>query len=87
MLRWDYMDAGGSLSQDMDRLIALDRGMRTWARWVDANVDATKTRVFFQSISPTHYKYSLSLSLSLSLSHYLFFCLMTSQNSADYFCS
>ncbi|PSR95051.1 hypothetical protein CEY00_Acc25806 [Actinidia chinensis var. chinensis] len=52
---WDSMDAGGSLYQDMDRLIALERGLRTWARWVDANVDATRTRVFFQSISPTHY--------------------------------
>ncbi|KAE9463605.1 hypothetical protein C3L33_04486, partial [Rhododendron williamsianum] len=53
---WDYMQSGGSLYQDMDRLVALERGLRTWARWVDANVDYSRTRVFFQSISPTHYK-------------------------------
>lgn len=52
---WDYMESGGSLYEDMDRLVALERGLRTWATWVDANVDATSTRVFFQSISPTHY--------------------------------
>ncbi|KAI5674981.1 hypothetical protein M9H77_05931 [Catharanthus roseus] len=52
---WDYMESGGSLYQDMDRLVALERGLRTWARWIDTNIDRTRTRVFFQSISPTHY--------------------------------
>ncbi|KAL1829026.1 hypothetical protein ACET3Z_007438 [Daucus carota] len=52
---WDYMEAEGQLYQDMERLVALERGLRTWAKWVDANVDKSKTRVFFQSISPTHY--------------------------------
>ncbi|KAL5710163.1 hypothetical protein ACHQM5_020763 [Ranunculus cassubicifolius] len=52
---WDYMEAGGTFYQDMDRLVAFDRGMKTWARWVDSNIDKTKTRVFFQSTSPTHY--------------------------------
>ncbi|KAL5721010.1 hypothetical protein ACHQM5_013620 [Ranunculus cassubicifolius] len=51
---WDYMEAGGTLYQDMDRLAAFERGMRTWSRWVDANIDTTKTRVFFQGISPIH---------------------------------
>ncbi|XP_052187884.1 protein PMR5 [Diospyros lotus] len=52
---WDYMESGGSLYQDMDRLVALESGMRTWARWVDTNVDTSRTVVFFQAISPTHY--------------------------------
>uniref|UniRef100_A0A1D1Z7K0 Uncharacterized protein n=1 Tax=Anthurium amnicola TaxID=1678845 RepID=A0A1D1Z7K0_9ARAE len=52
---WDYMGDGGSYYVDMDRLVALQKGLSTWANWVDANVDRTKTRVFFQSVSPTHY--------------------------------
>ncbi|XP_073023274.1 LOW QUALITY PROTEIN: protein PMR5-like [Primulina eburnea] len=52
---WDYMEADGSLYQDMDRLAAMDRGLRTWAKWVDSNVNGTRTKVFFQGISPTHY--------------------------------
>lgn len=52
---WDYMDLGGKLYEDMDRLVALERGLRTWARWIDANIDKTKTKIFFQGISPTHY--------------------------------
>ena len=39
----------------MDRLEAFYKGMSTWARWVDLNVDPSKTKVFFQGISPTHY--------------------------------
>ncbi|XP_068668909.1 protein PMR5-like [Aristolochia californica] len=52
---WDYMEVGEALYADMDRLAALERGMRTWAKWVDMNIDTTRTKVFFQSISPTHY--------------------------------
>ncbi|KAJ6692226.1 PROTEIN TRICHOME BIREFRINGENCE-LIKE 9-RELATED [Salix purpurea] len=61
---WDYMESGGTYYQDMDRMVALETGLRTWANWVDSNIDTARTRVFFQSISPTHYMY-----VSLSLSH------------------
>ncbi|XP_043712490.1 protein PMR5-like [Telopea speciosissima] len=52
---WDYMESGGTLYQDMDRSVAFERGLRTWAKWVDTNIDPTKIRVFFQGISPQHY--------------------------------
>lgn len=50
------MESMGTYYQDMDRLVALEKGLRTWANWVDKNIDRSKTRVFFQSTSPTHYK-------------------------------
>ncbi|RZC78058.1 hypothetical protein C5167_002239 [Papaver somniferum] len=53
---WDSMELGGSIYEDMDRLVAFDRGMRTWSNWVDTNIDTSKTRVYFQGVSPTHYK-------------------------------
>ncbi|XP_031375628.1 protein PMR5-like isoform X2 [Punica granatum] len=52
---WDVMEMGGTYFEDMDRLVALERGLRTWSNWVDSNLDPTRTSVFFQSISPTHY--------------------------------
>lgn len=40
----------------MDRLTAFSKGLTTWGRWVDQNIDPSKTKVFFQGISPTHYQ-------------------------------
>ncbi|KAK4787318.1 hypothetical protein SAY86_011151 [Trapa natans] len=53
---WDYMEFGNALYKDMDRLDAFSKGLTTWGRWVDSNVDSSKTEVFFQGISPTHYQ-------------------------------
>ena len=50
------MREGTKLSKDMDRLTAFSKALNTWASWADLNVDPTKTKVFFQGISPTHYQ-------------------------------
>ncbi|KAL6614832.1 hypothetical protein ACP70R_037102 [Stipagrostis hirtigluma subsp. patula] len=52
---WDFVQDGGQVMKDMDRLTAFSKGMSTWARWVDSNVDTSRTKVYFQGISPTHY--------------------------------
>ncbi|CAA0808446.1 Protein trichome birefringence-like 41 [Striga hermonthica] len=52
---WDYIEVGGQLHKDMDRVAAFERALHTWADWVDTNIDPTKTKVFFQGISPSHY--------------------------------
>ncbi|XP_019162569.1 PREDICTED: protein trichome birefringence-like 38 [Ipomoea nil] len=52
---WDYVQDGSQVTKDMDRLVAFYKGLTTWGRWVDLNVDPSKTKVFFQGISPTHY--------------------------------
>ncbi|CAK8565948.1 unnamed protein product [Lathyrus sativus] len=51
---WDYIELGGKYYQDMDRLEAMERGLKTWANWVDTNIDQRRTKVFFLGISPTH---------------------------------
>lgn len=55
------MEVGNTLYKDMDRLDAFFMGLTTWAKWVDLNVDPSKTRVFFQGISPTHYQWAFAL--------------------------
>ncbi|XP_062008976.1 protein trichome birefringence-like 43 [Rosa rugosa] len=55
---WDFIQDGDNLHEDMDRLVAYEKALKTWARWVDKNVDPTKTKVFFQGISPTHWNSS-----------------------------
>ena len=54
--RWDFIQEGKRLRRDMDRLAAYEEALKTWARWVDTNVDPEKTKVFFQGISPDHSK-------------------------------
>ncbi|GLT38039.1 hypothetical protein SLA2020_123100 [Shorea laevis] len=52
---WDYIEVGGEIKKDMDRMLAFETALRTWAKWVDANIDPRKSMVFFQGISPSHY--------------------------------
>ncbi|KAK6917945.1 Trichome birefringence-like, N-terminal domain [Dillenia turbinata] len=52
--RWDFIQHGSKMYKDMDRLVAFEKALTTWAKWVDSNVDTTKTKVVFQGISPDH---------------------------------
>ncbi|TYH58360.1 hypothetical protein ES332_D08G148500v1 [Gossypium tomentosum] len=51
---WDFIEEGNHTQVDMDRLVAYEKGLNTWAKWVDANVNTSKTTVFFQGVSPDH---------------------------------
>ncbi|GER26301.1 hypothetical protein STAS_01942 [Striga asiatica] len=53
---WDFIEYDSTITKDMNRLLAFERGLTTWANWVDQNVDPSKTKLFFQGISPNHYR-------------------------------
>ncbi|KAK9674209.1 hypothetical protein RND81_12G218400 [Saponaria officinalis] len=53
---WDYIQMGDKIYKDMDRLKAYKYGLTTWSNWVQNNINNQNTQVFFQNISPTHYR-------------------------------
>ncbi|KAJ0435416.1 putative PC-Esterase [Helianthus annuus] len=54
---WDYIQIGRrKITKDMDRMVAFRAALKTWANWVNKNVNTKRTKVFFQGVSPFHYK-------------------------------
>ncbi|KEH44322.1 Pmr5/Cas1p GDSL/SGNH-like acyl-esterase family protein [Medicago truncatula] len=51
---WDYYMEGNSIITNMNQMVAYEKGVSTWAKWVDLNLDPRKTRVIFRSMAPRH---------------------------------
>ncbi|KAK8914243.1 hypothetical protein KSP39_PZI023717 [Platanthera zijinensis] len=49
-------EEGSTKYKEVDRPTAYERVLKTWAKWVDENLDTAKTMVFFMSMSPLHIK-------------------------------
>ncbi|KAK1264621.1 hypothetical protein QJS04_geneDACA010609 [Acorus gramineus] len=47
-------DKGASEYEEIERPIAYEKVLQTWANWVETNVDPKETSVFFSSMSPLH---------------------------------
>lgn len=45
---------GRKIGREMDRMGALKIALTTWAKWVDSNIDFSKTKVFFQGVAAVH---------------------------------
>ncbi|KAK8535955.1 hypothetical protein V6N13_104567 [Hibiscus sabdariffa] len=51
-------DDGATDYVDVDQNVAYEAALKSWAKWVEENVDINRTSVFFSSMSPTHIKSS-----------------------------
>ncbi|BFG22856.1 hypothetical protein CerSpe_091300 [Prunus speciosa] len=49
-------DQGATEFDEIERPVAYRKVMKTWAKWVDKNIDPNRTTVFFTSMSPLHIK-------------------------------
>ncbi|KAJ0978269.1 hypothetical protein J5N97_013753 [Dioscorea zingiberensis] len=55
---WGSFSNGDEGYEELDAAFAYRLGLKTWANWVDSNIDPTLTRVFFTTMSPTHMRSS-----------------------------
>ncbi|KAK8672326.1 hypothetical protein V6N13_110699 [Hibiscus sabdariffa] len=53
-----YFADGAADYVDVDQNVAYEAALKSWAKWVEENVDPNQTSVFFSSMSPTHIKSS-----------------------------
>ncbi|XP_011035915.1 PREDICTED: protein trichome birefringence-like 28 [Populus euphratica] len=51
-------DEGTTEYDEIERHIAYERVLRTWAKWVEENVDPTRTSIFYSSLFPQHFRSS-----------------------------
>ncbi|PKA62367.1 hypothetical protein AXF42_Ash009252 [Apostasia shenzhenica] len=51
---WDFYMEEGRVLKNVNPIIAYEKGLTTWAKWVDTNLDPHKIRVIFRSASASH---------------------------------
>lgn len=56
LVRKDYYKEGDVVYPEMKAMEAYKKALSTWAKWVGANIESNRTRVFFRGLSSTHYR-------------------------------
>ncbi|KAG9458973.1 hypothetical protein H6P81_003481 [Aristolochia fimbriata] len=51
---WDFFMEGGRIFTGLNPMVAYEKGLTTWSKWVDLNLNPHQTRVIFRSVSPRH---------------------------------
>ncbi|XP_023742565.1 protein trichome birefringence-like 3 [Lactuca sativa] len=51
---WGSFANGEDGYEELDASVSYRIALKTWANWIDSNIDQNKTRVFFTTMSPTH---------------------------------
>ncbi|KAF7049373.1 hypothetical protein CFC21_057924 [Triticum aestivum] len=54
VLKKGSFDEGATEYEEVDRPVAYSEVLKTWAKWVDRNIDPNSTTVFFMGMSPNH---------------------------------
>ncbi|XP_020583180.1 protein trichome birefringence-like 34 [Phalaenopsis equestris] len=52
---WGSFDDKDAFYKDIEILRSYEMALRTWAEWLEFHVDHIKTKLFFMSMSPTHF--------------------------------
>ncbi|KAM7532031.1 hypothetical protein LguiB_035441 [Lonicera macranthoides] len=55
---WGSFDSSSGIYKDVEMLRSYEMALKTWSDWLEINVNHTRTRLFFVSMSPTHLRYN-----------------------------
>ncbi|XP_026430608.1 protein trichome birefringence-like 43 [Papaver somniferum] len=53
---WDKIQEGNMWYKDLDRMVAFEKGLTTWSKWVDRNINHQNAQVYYLGIPPVHYR-------------------------------
>jgi len=53
-----YFQVGRSLKLGMSIPAAYKIALKTWTSWIERKIDKNRTRVFFRTFEPSHWRYS-----------------------------
>ncbi|KAH9683723.1 protein trichome birefringence-like 4 [Citrus sinensis] len=53
---YNYFQEGSHVYNKLEVKEAYTKALKTWAQWVDANIDSNRTRVFFRGYSASHFR-------------------------------
>uniref|UniRef100_M8C235 Trichome birefringence-like C-terminal domain-containing protein n=1 Tax=Aegilops tauschii TaxID=37682 RepID=M8C235_AEGTA len=56
LLRLNYYQEGYRVHHSLEVMEAYRKALTTWAKWVDKNIDPTRTQIVFRGLSLTHFK-------------------------------
>ncbi|KAI5332914.1 hypothetical protein L3X38_023043 [Prunus dulcis] len=57
---WDYFQVGNKLVKEMDHMEGYQIALTTWAKWVESDIDFSKTKVFFGGVAAVHLVFALA---------------------------
>lgn len=85
--RVNYYQEGDLIHPKLDVSTAFKKALQTWSSWVDKNVDPKRTRVFFRSAAPSHFRsfspiYPLVSKTSLFSIHHL--CIVSLDSGGEW---
>lgn len=74
--RENYYQEGNHVYPRLKVLEAYKKALTTWARWVDQNIDGSRTQVIFRGFSATHFRYIIVSAPQLHMYLTLHYCLL-----------
>lgn len=59
MLRWGSFESPNKTYKEVEMVHTLEMALKTWSNWLEINVNRSKTKIYFVSMSAIHRRYGI----------------------------